>query len=172
MIYNPLSTRHYTNYWLCEMKIYANIDLYPFSCNSIAYHTAGNIARTLGVCAEWQWTHETVLLDCMTGEAGSALKQHHSSAFHCHLAHTRAFSLLSHTYCVNTELGWRLPNELDRTKLLIFEIRNFFHCVAESWWNMPFKGGVLVTRWRTLLLLRWYDCSALWSHALWTRNVT
>ena len=34
------------------------------------------------------------------------------------------------------------------------------------------KGRDILMLWRTLLLLRWYDCSALWRHAVWTRIVT
>ena len=34
------------------------------------------------------------------------------------------------------------------------------------------KGRVMVTLWRTLLFIRWYDCSELWRHAVWTRIVT
>ena len=63
--------------------------------------------------------HETVLLVCTTREAGSAIQKHQSSAFHCHFAHTHAFSLLSHTYSVQTELRWLLANEFNTKKLLI-----------------------------------------------------
>ena len=34
-----------------------------------------------------------------------------SRSFHCHFAHTRAFSLLSPTYCVKTKLRWRLTKQ-------------------------------------------------------------
>ena len=44
------------------------------------------------------------------------------------------------TYLNRTELRWRLPDEFNTTKLLIFQIRNLFHCIVEYWWNMPFKG--------------------------------
>ena len=77
------------------------------------------IARTHGCARNDSETHETALLDCTTGEAGSAIQQHQSSAFHCHFAHTRAFSLLSHTYWVQTELSWFLSNEFNTKKLLV-----------------------------------------------------
>ena len=35
----------------------------------------------------------------------------------------------------------------------------------------PLKGRDMVTVWRTLSLLRWCDCSALWRHVVWTRIV-
>ena len=58
-------------------------------------------------------THETVLLDCTTSEAGSAIQYHQLSAFHCYFIHTCAFSLLSHTYCVQTQLRWLWSNEFN-----------------------------------------------------------
>ena len=78
------------------------------------------IARTHWCVPNDSETHETVLLDCTTGEAGSAIQLHQSSAFHCHFAHTSAFSLLSHTYCVQTELRWLLSNEWKVTRSYIF----------------------------------------------------
>ena len=63
-----------------------------------------------------------------------------------------------------------------RRTLHIFQIGNLFHCVVDSWWNMPFKGtrhgngvadGVVAKR-----LLFWQYTSALWRHALWIRIVT
>ena len=98
------------------------------------------IARTHGCVRNDSETHETVLLVCTTGEAGSAIQQHQSSAFHCHVAHTPGRSCFYHTYLVQTELRWRSPNEFDTTELLIFQIHNLFHCIAESWWNITFKG--------------------------------
>ena len=60
--------------------------------------------------------------------------------------------------------------------LHIFQIRNLFHCVAESWWNMPFKGTQLdngVADGAVAKLLRlWQHVSALWRHAVWIRIVT
>ena len=58
----------------------------------------------------------------------------------------------------------------------MLQIRNLFHCVAESWWNMPFKGtrhGNGVTDGAVAKLLRlWQHASALWRHAVWIRIVT
>ena len=45
------------------------------------------------VCAKWQWNTH------------------------------RAFSLLSHTYCVQTEFRWRLPNEFDTRLRLFFNLQ-------------------------------------------------
>ena len=98
--------------------------------------------------------------------------------FHCHFAHPRAFWLLSHTctYCGQTELRWLLSIEFDTTKLHIFQIRNLFHCVVESWWNMPFKGtrhGDGVVHGAVVMLLRlWKHAATLWHHAAWIRIVT
>ena len=57
--------------------------------------------------------------------------------------------------------------------LHIFQIRNLFHCFAESWWNMPFKGtrhGNGVADGAVAKLLRlWHHSSALWRHSVWIR---
>ena len=120
-----------------------------------------------------------VLLDCTSGEAGSAIQWHQSSAFHCYFAHTRAFSLLSHACCVKKELRWLLSNEFNTKScsyLHIFQIRNSFHCVAKSWWKVSFKAtrhGIGVADGAVAKLLRlWQHASALWPHAVWIRIVT
>ena len=60
--------------------------------------------------------------------------------------------------------------------LHIFKIRNLFHCVAESWWNMTLKGtrhGNGVADGVVAKLLRlWQRASALWRHAVGIRIVT
>ena len=56
------------------------------------------------------------------------------------ISHTPGRSRFYHIHSVQTELRWRLSIEFDTTKLLIFYIWNLFHCVAESRWNIPFKG--------------------------------
>ena len=75
-----------------------------------------------------------------------------------------------------TELRCLLFIEFDTTKLHIFQIRNLFHCVAESWWNMPFKGtrhGDGVMHGAVAMLLRlWKHAATLWHHAAWIRIVT
>ena len=48
----------------------------------------GHKARTNGCVRNDSETHETVLLECMTGEAGSAIQLHQPSVFYCHSAHT------------------------------------------------------------------------------------
>ena len=103
-----------------------------------------------------------------------------SRAFHFYFADTHVFSRLSHTYYVQTELRWLLFNDFNTRKLIvvtyIFQIWNFFHCVAEFWWNMPFKGtrqGNDVADGAVAKLLRlWQHASALWRHAVWIRIVT
>ena len=83
---------------------------------------------------------------------------------------------LSHTYCVRTELRWLLSKEFNTKNLLVVTYYNLFHCVAESWWNMPFKGmghGNGVAGGAVAKLLRfWHHASALWRHAVWIRIVT
>ena len=100
-----------------------------------------------------------------------------------------AFSLLSHTYSVQTELIWLLANEFNTKKLLwllanefntkkllvVTYFSNLFYCVAESWWNMPFVGtlhGNGVADAVAKLLRLWQHTSALWRHAVWIRIVT
>ena len=94
--------------------------------------------------------------------------------FHFHFAHP--CWLLSHTYCGQTELRWLLSIEFDTTKMHIFQIRNLFHCVVESWWNMPFKGtrhGDGVVHGAVAMLLQlWKHAATLWHHAAWIRIVT
>ena len=58
----------------------------------------------------------------------------------------------------------------------IFQIPNLFHCVAESWWNMPFKGtrhgnGIADAAVAKPLRL-WQHATELWRHAVWIRTVT
>ena len=60
--------------------------------------------------------------------------------------------------------------------LYIFQIRNLFHCVVESWWNMPFKGtrhgdGVADGAVAKLLQL-WQHALAFRRHTVWIRIVT
>ena len=81
---------------------------------------------------------------------------------------------------------WRMTLKNNRTPLLFYFklcasfrnhwcIRNLFHFVAESWWNMPFKGTLHgnVTEGAVAKLLQlWQRVSALWRHAVWIRIVT
>ena len=109
------------------------------------------IARTHGCVRNDSETHETVLLDCF---------------YHIHNVYKR---------------NWDGPCLMNLTQnsysqLHIFQIGNLFHCVVDSWWNMPFKGtrhgngvadGAVAKR-----LLLWQHASALWRHAVWIRIVT
>ena len=69
-----------------------------------------------------------------------------------------------------------LSIEFDTTKLHIFQICNLFHCIVESWWNMPFKGtrhGDGVVHGAVAMLLRlWKHAATIWHHAAWIRIVT
>ena len=53
--------------------------------------------------------------------------------------------------------------------LHIFQFRNLFHCVAESWWNMQFKrtrhGNGVADGTVAKLLSLWLHASALWCPA-------
>ena len=68
--------------------------------------------------ANWQWNAR----DCVTGlhswlrRSCDPVTQYR--AFHCHFAHTRAFSILSQTYCVQTQLRWPLYNEFYTKKFI------------------------------------------------------
>ena len=92
------------------------------------------------MCATWQWNAR----DCVTG-------LHDRRSRECNpVTPVECVSLSCRTYpdvlafitniFVQTELRWCSFNEFDTTKLLIFQINNLFHCVAESWWKMRFKG--------------------------------
>ena len=125
------------------------------------------IARMHGCMQNDSEMHETVLLDCMTGEAGSAIQQHQSSAFHCQFAHTCEFSLLSHTFCVQMEFRWLLSNEFNTKNLLVvifLRIRHLSHCIAESWWNIPFKGTQHGNGVEDGAILSCYDCDIMHQH--------
>ena len=88
------------------------------------------------------------------------------------ISHTPGRSRFLHIHTVSKR-NWEgacLMN-LTQQSYLLFWICYVFYCVAKSW-CMLFKGRDMATPWRTLLLLRWYDCSALWRRAVWARIVT
>ena len=96
------------------------------------------------------------------------------------ISHTHVRSRFNHIHNVHKENwdGSYLMNltQNSYSQLHIFQIRNLFHCVVESWWNMPFKGtrhgnGVADGAVAKLLQL-WQHASALWHHAAWIRIVT
>ena len=96
------------------------------------------------------------------------------------ISRTPVHSRFCHIYCVSNgiEVRWLWSKEFNTKKLLIiiFSIHNLFNCVAESWWNMPFKGtrhGYCVADSAAAKLLRlWQHASALWHHMVWIRIVT
>ena len=102
--------------------------------NCLIYHASGMYAITVK-------RTRLVFLDCTPGE----------------------FITYILTYCVQTELRWRLPNEFDTAKLLIFlKFAICFIVLLNLGETCHLKGCDIVMVWSTLLLLRWYDCSALW----------
>ena len=68
------------------------------------------------MCAKWQWHAR----DCVTGLHDNPNPVTTVECVSLSIAHTWAFSLLSHAYCVQTELRCRLSNECDTTKLHFF----------------------------------------------------
>ena len=116
------------------------------------------IARTHGRVRNDSETHETVLLDCMTGECVSL-------SFHTHPC-IRAF--ITHIMYKRNWDGSCLIN-LIYFALHIFQIRNLLHCVDESWWNMPFKVTRLgdgVADNAVAMLPLWLHTAALWCHTI------
>ena len=59
------------------------------------------------------------------------------------ISHTSVRSRFYHIHILykGNWAGFWLINSTQKSysKLHIFKIRNLFYCVAESWWNMPFK---------------------------------
>ena len=98
-----------------------------------------NIARAHGCVRNDSETHETVLLDCTTGEASNTSRVRFTV-----ISHTPVRSRFYHIHVLykrNLDGFW-LMNLTQKSYwyLHISQIRNLFYCVAESWWNMPFKG--------------------------------
>ena len=130
----------------------------------------GTIARTHGGVRNDSETHETVLLDCTTGNPVTSVECV-SLSFR-----TPPCVLAFITYILWTDgIAMALVYWIWH-KLHIFQIRNLFHCVVESWWNMPFKGtwhGDGVVHGAVAMLLRlWKHAATLWHHAAWIRIVT
>ena len=115
------------------------------------------------VCAKWQWNAR----DCVTGLRDCDYWIQ-SRAFHCHLAHTRAFSLLSHTYCVQTQLRWLLSNEFNTKKVtriyIFFKFAICSFALLSRSETCHSKGRDMVTVWRTVLLLSCYDFYSTHQH--------
>ena len=94
--------------------------------------------------------------------------------------HTHVRSRFYHIHNVYKR-SWDGPCLMNLTQnsyswLHIFQIGNLFHCVVDSWWNMPFKGtrhgngvadGAVAKR-----LQLWQHASALWRHTVWICIVT
>ena len=97
--------------------------------------------------------------------------------------HTRAFSLLSHTYCVQTEFRWLLSNELntkiDIRSYIFFKLAICSIALLSLGETCHLKGRNMVTVWRTVLLLSCYDCDSTHQHydvtrfeyVLWCRTM-
>ena len=98
-------------------------------------------------------THETVLLDCTTSR----------------------FSVLSHTYYLETEIRWLLSGWFNILLVTYFLILNLLHCVDESWWNIPFKdtwhGDGVADGVVAMSVQLWLRAIALWRHAVTIRIV-
>ena len=100
-----------------------------------------------------------------------------SSAFHCHFAQTHAFLLLSHILCINgieMALVWLILIYFEVTYTCISNSQ--FHCIDESWWNMPFKetrlGDGVADNAVAMLISLWLLEAALRRHAVWIRILT
>ena len=101
-----------------------------------------NIAKYLGSVRNDSETHETVLLDCTTGEARECRQSSNTSRVRFTVnSHTPGCARFYHIHIVSKRNwdGACLMN-LTQGSYLFFSICNLFDCVAESWWNMPFKG--------------------------------
>ena len=131
------------------------------------------------VCAKWHWNAR----DCVTGLLDRRSRECNpvtpvESVSLSFRTHTHVRSRFYHIHNVYKR-NWPLSNEFNTKQLLVvtyFSIGNLFHCFADSWWNMPFKGtrhgndvadGAVAKR-----LLLWQHASALWRHAVWIRIVT
>ena len=118
------------------------------------------------MCAKWQWNAR----DCVTGYCTAGVQSGNTSlsAFHCHFAHTRAFSLLSHTCYVQTEFRWVLSNDLNAKKVIHTYIFFKFAICSIALLSLGetchLKGRNMVTVWRMVLLLSCYDCDSTHQH--------
>ena len=131
------------------------------------------------VCAKWQWNAR----DCVTGlhdrRSRGVQSSNNSRVRFNVISHTPVRSRLYHIHIVYKR-NWDGSYLMNLTQksyswFHIFQIRNLFHCVAESRWNMPFKGsrhgnGVVDGAVAKLLRL-WQHASALWRHAVRIRIV-
>ena len=99
------------------------------------------------------------------------------SLFRKVISHTPVRSRFHHIHIVykRNGVGSCLMNLIQKSYkwLHIFKIRNWIHCVAESWWNMPFKetrhGHGVADGTAAKLLRLWQHALALWRHAVWMR---
>ena len=109
----------------------------------------------MGVCEMTVKRTRLVLLDLHSRLRRSCNPITQSRAFHCHFAHTHAFSLLSHTH-IMYKRNWDDPCLFDLIyfvlHIFIFEI-----CVANDAVAM--------------LLPLWLHAAALWRNAVWIRIV-
>ena len=120
------------------------------------------------VCAKWQRNAP----DCVTGLHDRRSQECNpvtpvecfSLSFR---THPFVLAFITHILCLVNLIFFALH---------IFQICNLFHCIDESWWNMPFKetqlsdgvaGGAVA-----MLLPLWLYAAALWRQAVWIRIVT
>ena len=102
------------------------------------------------VCANWQWNARHCVTGLHSWLRRSCNPVTQSRAFHCHFAHTRAFSIFSQTYCVQTELRWPLYNEFYTKKFI--HTRYTESILWFSWGHFYFVDSWLVchTAWENI----------------------
>ena len=141
------------------------------------------------MCAKDNETHETVLLDCTTGQAGSGpAKPGEQSS---HTSRVR-FTVISHTpvrsrfydihilYKRNWDGSWlmNLPQKVTHS-YISFEFAICSFALLSLGETCHLKGRDLVTVWRTVPLLSCYDCDSTRQHydvtrfeyVLWRRTM-
>ena len=118
------------------------------------YRGPDSVARTHGCVRSDSETHETVLLDCTTGEAGIATQWHKSSAFHCY-------------FTVEMTLVWLVWYTL---RYIYFKFAISFITLmnlGETWLGDGVADDAV-----DLLLPLWLNAAALWRHTVSIRIVT
>ena len=141
------------------------------------------IARTHGCVRNDSETHETVLLDCTTGEAGSACNP--VTSVKCvslsFRTHPCVLAFITYIFC-KTELRWLLANEFHKKVTRSYIFFKFAICsiaLLSLDETCHLKGSDMVTVRRTLLLLSCYDCDSTRQHydvtrfkyVLWRRTM-
>ena len=105
-----------------------NTPLEPHICvNWLGQHWL--CSENARVCAKWQCNAR----DCVTGlhdQECNPVTLVEWISLSCR-TYPGVLAFITYIFCPN-ELRWCSPNEFNTTKLLIFQIHNLFHCVAES----------------------------------------